>query len=593
MHENDNLLVLPRVFKQHLKLEDGECAHDWESFKEDELDGYQRCEKCGAWGAYAVLPPMAIYHDREISSEIYRRACVQAEIYNMAIEYLCARWGKAYQAAVKDSEKKGYKVPLLSGVKKHLPSKFDLFKQTTVWRKQNPHLNKGLLDTCRAGTDAAFRAFLLRADKYLEGERNIQKVRDTNAKRREKNKTLKDGNKESMRHPSKQDQKWASIQMSNPERLLKDLENTSKKTTLLSLNRADVLDGQTFKIPSLGKRNHPVETKKRLPEGLDVRSVTITETPASVRNRHRTAAPEHRKYFLRPACLVRIPPPPALEEAENASAGYDVGGHRPCVASSGETFRQPDTTESCRRSGNYQRESSRNTKNGSRKQKKYARKAEQETARRSRRKVASEQRYASDELKKNRLVAFEDIPHKNLRRNTHGTRRTPGSNVAAKTKANRTMDIAAPGRIRATFSGSAKFYGSYFTEVSARNTSQTCSACHKRLWRRLKPWEPYFVCGSFDCRNQMQRDHNAGRNVDRKGRDRMTELAEIYPDIFGAAAREQAERRVAVRGEGLEAGQGLRSAALVADVRPDPRQLHPHTRDIKACGSPRDTQAAA
>lgn len=597
MAKDRNLLVLPRVFKQHLALEkNSECEHDWKPCLQKPLDGYLRCKMCGGWAAYAALPPLDVYHDKETSEEIYRRVLAQTKIYNMTIVFLAGLWGKAYKKAVKAAAEKGFSVPLLSEVEKHLPSRNALFQQVTVWRHKNPHLNKGLLDVCRAGADAALRAFLLRADKYLQGERNIQKVRDSNQKQREKNQRLKGKTRKQMSHPTRQDQRWASIDMCNPQRLLKNEnpeEHISGKTTLLSLASADVLEGNIFKIPSMEKRAWPLTAKKRIPQGLWVRNVIVAETETSLRSRHRTGPPEHRKYCLRAVCLVRIPAPPTAAETEMFSSGYDTGGHRPCVSSSGDVFVQPDMTESFRRSGNHQRESTRNTKHGSRKQKKFAHKAAKENAVRTRRKTASEQRYASNELKANRLVSFEDTSYNNLRRSKQGTRTTPGRGVAAKKKSNRTMDTAAPGRIRSTFAQSAKFHGSYFTEVPAAYTSQTCSVCRKRLWRRLESWEPYFVCGSFDCRNQMQRDQNAGRNVDRKGRKRMAELEEIYPEIFGAAAREQAEKPVVVRGEGLEADLGLCSSVLVADVRPDPRQLHPHVRDIKACGSPRDTKAAA
>ena len=223
---------LSRVFKQHLDIESQSsevCEHEWKACKQKVLEGYLRCGKCGGWSAYAVLPPMDLFYDKSVSLEIHRRVQVQLEVYNRTIIYLCELWDEGYAAAVEEANENNYQVPSLGKVKKHMPSRADMFRQAKIWNDETKYLDKNYQDCVRSAVDAAHKAFFLRADKYLSGKRNIQKVKEKNNKTREANANLPEDEKKSMKHPSKTDQKWLSIDMSNPERLLKDAEDEEHK----------------------------------------------------------------------------------------------------------------------------------------------------------------------------------------------------------------------------------------------------------------------------------------------------------------------------------------------------------------------------
>ena len=106
-------------------------------------------------------------------------------------------------------------------------------------------------------------------------------------------------------------------------------------------------------------------------------------------------------------------------------------------------------------------------------------------------------------------IAVEALRIPNMVRSARGTVEEPGSNVAAKSGLNRSINEQTWGLILQQLTYKAAWAGRTYVEVDPRNTSRTCCRCD-----RLTPeQEEYRVFRCPSCRLEEGRDINAATNI--------------------------------------------------------------------------------
>ena len=111
------------------------------------------------------------------------------------------------------------------------------------------------------------------------------------------------------------------------------------------------------------------------------------------------------------------------------------------------------------------------------------------------------------------ILVLEKLSVKNMTRSARGTVEKPGTNVAAKAGLNRSLQDAGLAQFIQILTDKAESAGRLVLFVDPRNTSQECSGCNglvKKTLRQRQHYCPY-------CGLEIHRDHNAARNVLRRG----------------------------------------------------------------------------
>ncbi len=118
-------------------------------------------------------------------------------------------------------------------------------------------------------------------------------------------------------------------------------------------------------------------------------------------------------------------------------------------------------------------------------------------------------RISTEIVRRNDLIAIEDLGIVNMTRSARGTVERPGRSVSAKSGLNRSISEQSWGIIATQLAYKAEWYGRTLARVDPRRTSQTCSGCGtvNADYRRAKR----YGCGA--CGLRMDADTNAALNI--------------------------------------------------------------------------------
>ena len=111
------------------------------------------------------------------------------------------------------------------------------------------------------------------------------------------------------------------------------------------------------------------------------------------------------------------------------------------------------------------------------------------------------------------ILVLEKLSVKNMTRSARGTVEKPGTNVAAKAGLNRSLQDAGLAQFVQILTDKAESAGRLVLFVDPRNTSQDCSGCNEQVKKTLR--QRQHSCPA--CGLKIHRDHNAARNVLRRG----------------------------------------------------------------------------
>lgn len=199
---------------------------------------------------------------------------------------------------------------------------------------------------------------------------------------------------------------------------------------------------------------------------------------------------------------------PRKPSVERPSVGVDLGVRVPAALSDGTLLGddwQSLTPGEEIRLVRLQRQFARQKK-GSRNRAKTLTKINVLKVRQQRRRIDLAHKISDHLAKNHSLVVFENLRPKAMTASARGTAEEPGANVAQKAGLNRAILNVGWGRIRTLTAQKARLYGTVVIEVSAANTSRTCSACgHVDPASRVT--RDQFICTS--CGHAAHADTNA------------------------------------------------------------------------------------
>ena len=332
-------------------------------------------------------------------------------------------------------------------------SKYDLFKQLTVWRKDREKWN-GKVQIHRAGATRgreAVRAFdratlntLAECRKEVAGKKfkDVKQDPDINRLYRRK------------------------------QRIAVHVDD---KTVI------KLIDSRTIRVAGMVlKLQEPVSTD------VDIRAVQILERKSSCR-KSRNRSLSDRSYNIH--LIINIPDPEPKEILDKP-VGIDLGIAHTVADSHGNFYDQPKIHEE--RINNL-KERQKRLKLKGRQWQKLQKLVRKESKHISNIKDNWEHHVAKEIARDNTMVVMEDLKHKNIRKSAKGTNENPGRNVDAKKGLNRSWANARPGAIRSKIKRHCEKEGSHFREASARYTSQTCPECGFRAKKNRKS-QAEFLC---------------------------------------------------------------------------------------------------
>jgi putative transposase len=111
------------------------------------------------------------------------------------------------------------------------------------------------------------------------------------------------------------------------------------------------------------------------------------------------------------------------------------------------------------------------------------------------------------------IIVVEKLAVKNMLRSAKGSIDKPGTNVAAKTGLNRSLQDSALSQFVKILTDKAESAGRLVIAVDPKNTSQNCSGCGSKEKKALS--QRRHICA--DCGLSLHRDHNAALNVLHRG----------------------------------------------------------------------------
>ena len=198
---------------------------------------------------------------------------------------------------------------------------------------------------------------------------------------------------------------------------------------------------------------------------------------------------------------VEKEPLPPREDA----VGLDMGVNNRIALSTGEMVERREVNRT--REARLRQLVSRKARGSNRRRKAVAT-LSRETRRNTTRNRNECHRVTTDIVRQFGRIAVEKLTIPNMTKSAAGTVEDPGTNVAAKSGLNREILAQTWGLLRDQLRYKAEWAGREFVEVNPKYTSRICSECGQQT-----PQSEYrtYACGV--CRNVMDRDTNAARNV--------------------------------------------------------------------------------
>jgi putative transposase len=189
--------------------------------------------------------------------------------------------------------------------------------------------------------------------------------------------------------------------------------------------------------------------------------------------------------------------------------GIDMGINKTIMTSDGDVYQIHKDEVLDARIKQSQRKLSR-AKKGSNRRKKVLVEKRKLNSRKTRATQASRHQITAALVKKNKTFAVEDLKLKNMTKSAKGTVEEPGKNVKAKSGLNR--ELLRPGlyTIKQQLKYKTEPMGGSVIEVSAKFTSQQCSACG-HIAKENRKSQSSFNCVS--CGHSENADLNAAKNI--------------------------------------------------------------------------------
>ena len=364
-------------------------------------------------------------------------------------------------------------------------SRFDLQKQLTRWRAQNPARWHGNLRIQRSGLEQgrnAIRAFdkaSLKTLRECEKERKLRQEKNPAGTRKPK-------------HPVRPRRSM------DPKRLYR----RRKTGTTVSVD-----DHKAIRVENprrITAAGLTLELARPLPPDANIRALNIMERRSS-RSKGRNRPLSNRSYDLH--LIIEVPDPEPKFPLANPT-GVDVGVANTVSTADGRHFRQPDT-ELANQLETLRARQKRLKYKG--RQWHRLQRQVRSLLRKHRNKVANwEHRVASEIARTHTLVAVEKLTLASMRHSARGTPENPGSKVKAKAGLNRSMTRARPGYIHGKLERHCEKNGTAFLRVRPQGTSQTCPLCGCRTSENRKS-QAEFHCQR--CRLSAHADTVAALNI--------------------------------------------------------------------------------
>lgn len=208
-------------------------------------------------------------------------------------------------------------------------------------------------------------------------------------------------------------------------------------------------------------------------------------------------------------------PQPAVERIPSGrSIGVDVGVEVTAATSDGELLRIPRPTEKERARHRRLKIKASQQKKGSKRRADTLRAIAKLEARWADRRRDWCEKTSLALVRDYDTITFENLRITNMVRSTRGTVDAPGTNVAAKSGLNRSIQESCWGRLARRTQDKAEASGVVFLRAEAAHTSQRCSRCgHTDTANR--PSRARFVC--VRCGHEDHADTNAATNLDAAG----------------------------------------------------------------------------
>ncbi len=253
---------------------------------------------------------------------------------------------------------------------------------------------------------------------------------------------------------------------------------------------------------------------------LDGRKLTMKGLPAVGLKMHRELQGEPLKLTVKrdgrgrwfAVFVVRLPD--VFGPTAPGALGLDLGVESMATDSSGIHYGRihPERTNSIKRS-KVERQLARGQL-GSKRRKKTAKRLARLRQREADARRTKHFQLASRIVKEGcGIFVVENLAVRNMTRSAKGTVEQPGMNVSAKSGLNRSLQDAGLAQFVQILTDKAESAGRLVVMVDPKGTSQECSGCGTKVKKTLKiRRHKCSVCGL-----DIHRDHNAARNVLRRG----------------------------------------------------------------------------
>ena len=270
-----------------------------------------------------------------------------------------------------------------------------------------------------------------------------------------------------------------------------------------------IIDKRTIKLPAIGE----VRLKESIPQGMDLRAVTLVERTPAARGRRIKAAERTWRvdlHYRTPAALRPLPDDP---KAIRSTGGDHGVTHALTVSRSdgaSEHIHYPPPKAASVTEWNRAACQKAKRKPGSRQWKRLT--AKQGSIRRheTNRRKTERTRFANRIAQGADIVGIEDLQNANMQRSAAGTSETPGTGVAAKRGLVRRLRNTAPGYQTEEQERACHRHGTRYCLVPAGGTSITCSVCKHRTPENRKS-QADFRC--LKCQHTANADVNAAENM--------------------------------------------------------------------------------
>ena len=365
-------------------------------------------------------------------------------------------------------------------------SKFNLQKQLTEWRAQDPDRWHGNLRVQRPGLaqgQLAVRAFDSASLRTLRECENEQKLRQ-NPK------------PEKARRPKHPVRPGRSLDTHR-------LHRSRKSPTVLCIDdRMAITQASTRCITAAGIT---INLAKPMEPDADIRALTIAERRSS-RRKGRNRPLQDRSYEVH---IVVAVPDPEDEFALANPTGVDVGVANTISTADGRHYHQPENPDIAGTLDTI-KDSQKRLKYGGRRWTRLQKQKRRLLLKHRNRTGDWEHHIAREIAKDHSLVAVEKLTLAGMKRSARGTPENPGSNIRQKAGLNRSLSRSRPGEIHRKIERHCEKNGTAFTKVPPRGTSQTCPLCGWRAKENRKS-QAEFLCQR--CHLRAHADSVAALNV--------------------------------------------------------------------------------